>query len=277
MGWAKFLSSKTFRLYVSVIQACYYVLIECCCSCIQVYLHLNHVNVCLSYSAVLRLVTEISKRNVLPLQRWLAEGAVVKFIGDNVNKTRGVRDIRSDHHSVMKHMFSVLVTKLRVTIPVVETFTPPPVLSSEPLSSFLPSSADVHAIQSNLIIIFSRIICTYIKALAPLSKSVPEHISHIYSKEMEQKSEVIVLDVLHKNETKNSDMLDIMKTMQSYLGDYSGTVLSGGDQLTCERQRCSQQHMMDSNTRSERLELLEPQVEDWHALQCFLMVNMYIS
>ena len=72
-------------------------------------------------------------------------------------------------------------------------------------------------------------------------------------------------------------MLDIMKTMQSYLGDYSGTVLSGGDQLTCERQRCSQQHMMDSNTRSERLELLEPQVEDWHALQCFLMVNMYIS
>ena len=67
------------------------------------------------------------------------------------------------------------------------------------------------------------------------SKSVPEHISHIYSKEMEQKSEVIVLDVFHKNETKNSDMLD-MKTMQSYLGDYSGTVLSGGDQLMCERQ-----------------------------------------
>ena len=146
--------------------------IDCCCSCIQVYLHLNHVNVCLSYSAVLRLVTEISKRNVLPLQRWLMEGAVVKFIGDNVNKTRGVRDIRSDHHSVMKHMFSVLVTKLLVTIPVVETFTPPPVLSSEPLSSFLPSSADVHAIQSNLIIIFSRIICTYIKALAPLSQSL---------------------------------------------------------------------------------------------------------
>ena len=181
MGWAKFLSSKTFRLYVSFIQACYYVLIECCCSCIQVYLHLNHVNVCLSYSAVLRLVTEISKRNVLPLQRWLAEGAVVKFVGDNVNKTRGVRDIRSDHHSVMKHMFSVLVTKLRVTIPVVETFTPP-VLSSEPLSSFLPSSADVHAIQSNLIIIFSRIICTYIKALAPLSQSLNTSLTFIAKK-----------------------------------------------------------------------------------------------
>ena len=109
-------------------------------------------------------------------------------------------------------MFSVLVTKLRFTIPVVETFNPP-VLSSEPLSSFLPSSSDVEAVQSNLVIVFSHIICTYIKALAPLSKSVPEHISHIYSKEMAEKSDVIVLDVLHKNETKNSDMLDIMKTM----------------------------------------------------------------
>ena len=151
-----------------------------------------------------------------------------------------MRDIRSDHHSMMKHMFSILITKLRVTIP--------PVLSSEPQSSFLPSSSDVHAIASDLVIIFSRIICSYIKALAPLSKVVPEHIPHIYSKEMAQKSDVIVLSVLHKNETKNSDMLEIMKTTQSYLGDFSSTVLSGGDQLTCERQRCSQQHMMDSNT-----------------------------
>ena len=27
-------------------------------------------------------------------------------------------------------------------------------------------------------------------------------------------------------------------------------------------------------TRAKRLELLEPQVEDWHALQCFLMVSL---
>ena len=92
---------------------------------------------------------------------------------------------------------------------------------------------------------------------------------------MAQKSDVIVQDVLHKNETKNSDMLEIMKTTQSYLGDFSSTVLSGRDQLTCERQRCSQQHMMDSNTQSDRLELLEPQVEDWHTLQCFLMVKYH--
>ena len=29
---------------------------------------------------------------------------------------------------------------------------------------------------------------------------------------------------------------------------------------------------MDSDTREERLELLEPVIEDWHTLMCFLQV-----
>ena len=52
---------------------------------------------------------------------------------------------------------------------------------------------------------------------------------------MTTKSEVVVLDVLHKNEAKHSDMLQIMKAQQSYLGpEFKSTVFSGGDQLTCE-------------------------------------------
>ena len=41
-----------------------------------------------------------------------------------------------------------------------------------------------------------------------------------------------------KNEAKNKDMLDIMKTLQVYLGENypdSRPVLSGGDQMTSER------------------------------------------
>ena len=64
---------------------------------------------------------------------------------------------------------------------------------------------------------------------------------------MAEKSEVAVLDVLHKNEASLMDMLD-MKEQQSYLGsNFSDKVLSGGDQLTCKRQRCTQLHVMDSD------------------------------
>lgn len=79
-----------------------------------------------------------------------------------------------------------------------------------------------------------------------------------------------------KNETKHSDMIDIMSQMQDYLGpDYPDDcrVLSGGDQLTCERQVGAQRHRMDGDTIRERLHLLEPVTEDWHCLVILLSVS----
>ena len=66
------------------------------------YTRLNHFNVSLSYTAVLKLVADISERHKAPLERWLREQAAVKFVGDNVEKKRGVRDIRSDHQGELK-------------------------------------------------------------------------------------------------------------------------------------------------------------------------------
>lgn len=91
---------------------------------------------------------------------------------------------------------------------------------------------------------------------------------------MAEKSEVVVLDVLYQNEASHQGMLEIMRQQQMYLGpEFNGVVPSGGDLLTCERQRCAQQHIMDSDSREERLELLEPVVEDWHTLMCLLQVT----
>ena len=107
--------------------------------------------------------------------------------------------------------------------------------------------------------------------------SVVGHILHAHSSEMATKSEVVVLDILHKNVTIHADMVDITKEIQSYLGDKCrDTFLSGSDQVTCERQRCSQQHLMDADTRRDRLELLEPCTEDWHCLLSILGVRAKI-
>lgn len=64
-------------------------------------------------------------------------------------------------------------------------------------------------------------------------------------------------------------MLQIMSALQGYLGEdfpRGREVLSGGDQLTCEREVGAQRHVICGNTPRERLQLLEPQVEDWHSL-----------
>ena len=97
---------------------------------------------------------------------------------------------------------------------------------------------------------------------------------HIYSEKMATKSDVLVLDVFHKNETKSSDMVFIMREMASYLGSsYKYTVLSRGDHVTCEREQGAKRHVMCSNTREGRLEQLEPCVEDWHCMMNFMIVS----
>ena len=79
--------------------------------------------------------------------------------------------------------------------------------------------------KKNLTILVSRILVKHVKALKGFAKVVPKHIRHDYSDEMAEKSEVAVIDVLHKNETYNKDMNEIILTLQSSLGDdFSGTL-----------------------------------------------------
>ena len=225
--------------------------------------------------ATLRLMDEVSKLHTVPIQQWIKDGVVFKFWGDNVDKQMHVRDLRSDHQGRMLHMFSVLVGRSRT--PAVELSHTGQLskLSEVPTELFLPTIHDIQAVKGNLVVLVGRILTTYFPTLKFLKSAFPKHILHRYSEEMSQKSEVVVLDILMKHEAEHKDMLDIMSILQGYLGtDYPEhrRVCSGGDQLTCERQIGAQRHMMDGNTQHERLDILEPQTEDWHCLVVLISV-----
>ena len=234
------------------------------------------MSVCLSYTSTLRLIGEISKLHDVPIQQWLAEGATFKFIGDNVDKKRGVRDVRFDHSGQMIHMYSVLVARSR--LPSLDLSREGHVADILTISwqSFLPSSHDIQQVKQNLIVMVSRVLTKYMKAFSSLSKCVPQHIRHRYTQHMSKKADVRVIDVLMKNEVRHSDMVDIMRSMQGYLGDGYPShhrVASGGDHLTCKRQIGAQRHLMDGDSPAARLQLLEPHAEDWHCLLCILSVS----
>ena len=166
-----------------------------------------------------------------------------------------VRDLRSDHQGEMLHMFSVIVGKSRNPATELPFMGQLAQLDDIPTQFFLPSSSDVAAVKDDLAVLVGRILTQNFRALEPFSKAVPKHILHKYSGVMSKKSDVVVLDVLMKNEAKHKDMLDIMRLLQDYLGDNypdNRQVLSGGDQMTCERQVAAQRHMMDGNTEEER-------------------------
>ena len=219
---------------------------------------------------------DVGRLHTAPLLQWITKDVPFKFWGDNVDKKIGVRDVRSDHHGSLLHMYSIVAGLSRTPANSLRhTGCVANLLSLAP-ESFLPTSEDVKTIRSNLVTIVSRILTQYIVTLSPLSKAVPKHITHQYSSEMALRSDVVVVDVLMKNEAKHSDMIDIMNQMQDYLGSgypNDRRLLSGGDQLTCERQVGAQRHRMDGDTIRERLRLLEPVTEDWHCLVILLSVS----
>ena len=241
------------------------------------YARLNHINICTSYSATLQLISEISKLNVAPLKKWRDEGIVFKFWGDNVDKQQKVRDIRSDHQGSMLHMYSILIGRSRTQNSLLPYSGQVSSFADVSAEFFLPTADDVNDLKANLVILVSRALTDYFPQLASFRKVIEKHIQHRYSREMSQKSEVYVLDVLMKNEAKHKDMIDIMTTLQEYLGDDDDErrVLSGGDQLTVERQVGAQRHLMCGNTVKERLEILEPVSEDWHFRLCLIAVSGY--
>lgn len=231
---------------------------------------------CVSYRATLRLVAELSTFHSAPLKKWVEEGTVFKFWGDNVDKQQKVRDLQADHKGDMLHWFSVLVARSRtqaLQLPRVGQLSK---LTEIPSDFFLPTPDDVTKMKANLLILVSRTLTKYFVKLAPFAKVVTKHIKHVYSQEMSMKSDVFVLDILMKNETTKKDMIDIMTAIQDYLGkDYctNHQVACGGDQLTVERERGAQCHFMCGNTARERLQLLVPLVEDWHCLVSLVGVS----
>ena len=163
----------------------------------------------------------------------------MKFVGDNVEKTKGVRDLHSDKKGGMIHMFSMLVVKSRVLLTSLSVTGSCSEFHSLQPADLLPTDSDLQSIKCNLITLVSRVLCTYITALKPFSSVVAAHILHKNSKQMTKRSDEHVFDVLLKNEAAHAEMIDIMSHQQSFITDDfppGHKLMSVGDQLTCERQ-----------------------------------------
>ena len=153
-------------------------------------------NVTLSCNTTLSAVTDVSKLHKMPIQDWVLEGVTFKFVGDNVDKMKRVRDIRVNHQSELQYMYSLLVVHSCVPLsPAAADSDGSSTVNFGSLqpSAFLPSFDDIKAIKSKLVVLVSPIIYRHIKTLSFLSNMIQTHIAHTYSKE-------VAKNVLMKNE-----------------------------------------------------------------------------
>lgn len=120
--------------------------------------------------------------HAVPLQKWIEEGIVFKFIGDNIDKQTRVRDYRSDHEGALLHMFSLLASRSRTPVPHLQHTGQ---VSDLTAVTFLPQHSDVQAVKDNLVVLVSRILVKYIPALGFLSKVVTKHILYLINIRMQ--------------------------------------------------------------------------------------------
>ena len=138
-------------------------------------MRLNYLNMCNSYFHTLSLIGNVSKFHAAPLKKWIDEGMVFKFIGDNVDKQLKVRDIRSDHQAYMLHMYSVLVTLSRTQATLLPHTGHLSSLSEVPAQFFLPTRDDVSKLKADLVVLVSRVLCEYFPQLSPFRKFISKH------------------------------------------------------------------------------------------------------
>lgn len=116
-----------------------------------------------------------------------------KLVGDNLDWRGKPRHQTLDSRGFEYHAFQIMAVKDRINLSHLSDKHDKPVCLEKDFSakSLLPTKNDIKAIQQNLCVLVARILTKHIPDFKSLSKYVPSHISHKYSKEMSKKSEVV--------------------------------------------------------------------------------------
>uniref|UniRef100_A0A1X7UBH7 DUF6589 domain-containing protein n=1 Tax=Amphimedon queenslandica TaxID=400682 RepID=A0A1X7UBH7_AMPQE len=216
-----------------------------------------------------------------------------KLVGDNLDKNIKRRHTRIDQQTISFHGFHYYAVRDRVNLSTLSDIPKPSFflpVSQLPINSLFPSRADDQTLEYNFAVHISRVL---VEELAYFSNTfdqvVTRHIGHPYSKEMAQKSDIVPLGIMNKNENMTEEMIEILEEVHKYVptrqktvaddksgrivsGDLCHTLLIGGDQLTRKRIKSARDMRRNGKTPHSQLTGLMPVCEDWHTKGIFLEV-----
>ena len=89
------------------------------------------------------------------------------------------------------HYFHSYAVHDRIDVSDLSDDQPKDDLQSLPVTTFVPSVDDCTTLRSNYIVLVARVIVDKLPYFSGLRQSVVQHISHRYSKAMEQKSKIV--------------------------------------------------------------------------------------
>ena len=117
-----------------------------------------------------------------------------KIVGDNINKNVKPRQMREDHQAKMLNYFYVYDRVDFGSLP----DNPPQRPCDVDVHVLLPTADDLFGLKFNLAVLVARVLCKHIPFFKKLGHVVTQHIPHMYSVEMAQRSEVVSRTDMYK-------------------------------------------------------------------------------
>lgn len=207
----------------------------------------------------------------------------IRIVGDNINFQMGVAQIRQSEGKVshMEHWFGSAAIVQNITFTDLNNDGPQYDLRKLPTEMFILNEKDWQNITYNFSVLSSRVLVEFFPWLKVATLAVSQPIADMPDA-MKMKNEVIPLPVMHKNEQKYSDVVDILANYQDICEDtYKAAgkniekVHIGGDQLTRERFSGAKRLRAAALTEKERFEALYPITFEVFHLQMAVLTLFY--
>ncbi len=146
-------------------------------------------------------------------------GGEFSIVLDNIDWEIKVHDMREADQNVSEHAVATTLVFDRVSAKHLPDNCPRRDIHTAPPNIFLLGDDDLRDVADRYCIYAARIFVEFFPALHFLADLVPEHIPHEYSELMKQKSSVITMPVLMKDEKKYPDCVDVMDTLEDWIHD----------------------------------------------------------
>ena len=171
-------------------------------------------------SALCNKEVDCVKREVRELKEACHPGFVISF--DNIDVHVQRRNMTMDSQNRDFHWINHQVIENRVSGEILNSSEPKQYLPNVSNLQFLPTLEDQRRQRHNYIILTSRILVNYFKALSPLAEACIQHIPNKYSQEMSQKTNrvnqylpIVILFFYKKSIKTNKNMKLTSKTLMS--------------------------------------------------------------
>ena len=138
------------------------------------------------------------------------DGKKLQGTGDNWDMKVHAHDMRSTHQNQDIHYFVSNLIVERVPSQNLSTTSPRINIRMLPNSDFLLSAEEEIKLREDFKVLIGRVLLSSVPCLSFLKSVIPDHISHIYQKEMSEKSIVVPLPMQFKDEKKYSEVVDIL-------------------------------------------------------------------